>query len=65
MIRMDHFGYKGKWVEILDPQAYRREDEEGRAERERDLAAQLEFIERHPQRLGNTWRPSWRRGGGW
>lgn len=65
MIRMDHFGYSGEWVETPDPQAYRREDEAGRAERERDLAAQLEFIKRHPERLGNTWRPSWRRSGGW
>ena len=44
-----------------DPQAYRRDTEENRAERERNMAAQLEFIERNPHRLGPTWDPSWKR----
>jgi len=68
MIKMEGFGYRGEWVETPDPQAYRRDDEAGRAERERDMAAQLEFIERNPHRLGPTWRPSWRGNdgpGGW
>lgn len=61
MIWMDKFGHTGDWVEMEDPQAYRRDTEENRAERERNMAAQLEFIERNPHRLGPTWDPSWKR----
>jgi hypothetical protein len=44
-----------------DLQAYRRDTEENRAERERNMAVDLEFIERNPHRLGPTWSPTWRR----
>ncbi|KAM0706148.1 hypothetical protein Q7P35_006697 [Cladosporium inversicolor] len=58
MTKLEHFGRRGEWVEMPNPQAYRREN---RAERERNMSAQLEFIERNPHRLGPTWNPSWRR----
>lgn len=61
MIKLEHFGHHGEWVEMPDLQAYRRDTEEDRAERERYMAADMEFIERNPHRLGATWRPVWKR----
>ena len=61
MIKLEHFGHRGEWVEMPDLQAYRRDTEENRAERERNMAVDLEFIERNPHRLGPTWSPTWRR----
>ena len=53
-------GIRRNWVEVPGEQdSYR----ESREECEKQMAADIEFIERNPHRLGPTWNPSWKRGG--
>jgi hypothetical protein len=58
MIREHHFGTRGDRVEMPDPEEVRRQSRE---QRERDMAENIDFIEKNPHRLGPTWNPSWKR----
>jgi hypothetical protein len=55
MVRQRHFGIRSNWVEMPE---YRGPSSE---QCERDMAEQIEFIEKHPDGLGPTWNPSRKR----